>query len=296
MCPAIDHIDVVNRSRENLILYLLSKIFITILYMLRTSDLCIDLYGGKSSILLTRISRSKNKIIVAAGNYAFNGKISSCKRRSRNLTEMPMSAMCALSSEVYSLLPYIRAPQSAECGEGAYDWVLENAKKLYVINVGAGDAKKIPDINKLVLLCSNIADKHGLTPILLKNPDSGFYQKQLAASFEAAGLNYFQMIDVLNFHQIAYLLRRSRFFVTPDTGLMHLAIGLGVPTLAIFPFTNPSLIEIPGANLQTCFVENSSDEYHDGLPVGDRDIPVELMIRQFEILYRRNHLDGDSAV
>jgi len=296
MCPAIDRVDVVNRSRENLISYLLSKIFISILYMLRASDLCIDLYGGKSSNLLTRLSRSKDKIIVAAGSYSFNGKIFPCKRRSHSLVELPMNAMCPLSREVYSLLPYINAPQSAEYGEGAFRCALDNISKSYVINLGAGDAKKIPDINTLVLLCSHIADKHGLTPILLKNPDSDFYQKQLVASFEAARLNYFQMIDVLDFHQIAYLLKRSRFFVTPDTGLMHLAIGLGVPTLALFPYTNPALIETPGANLRTCFVESLSGEYHDGHPVGDRDIPVELMIRQFEILYRKNHLDRDTAV
>ncbi len=52
-----------------------------------------------------------------------------------------------------------------------------------------------------------------------------------------------------NIRQLAGVIKGSSLFITHDTGPMHLAQALGVPTLALFGPTDPGRHSLPSANL-----------------------------------------------
>ena len=45
------------------------------------------------------------------------------------------------------------------------------------------------------------------------------------------------------------------FAILPDTGLYHLAVGVGVPVFCYFTYTNPKLVEPDEGIYQLCYKE-----------------------------------------
>ena len=78
----------------------------------------------------------------------------------------------------------------------------------------------------------------GRQVVLTGGPGAG--DREAVASMEGAAPGE-QLVDagVLDFNQVAQLLRGSALYIGPDTSVSHLAAACGVPVLAIFGPTNP---------------------------------------------------------
>jgi len=95
--------------------------------------------------------------------------------------------------------------------------------------------------------CNRIAGKY--PQILLP---WGNDAERLRAERIASQVPHAMVLPRLNLTQLAHLIQKSKVVVGLDTGLMHLGVGLGVPTLAIF--CNTDLAQVGPYPPQGCSV------------------------------------------
>ena len=60
---------------------------------------------------------------------------------------------------------------------------------------------------------------------------------------------------MLSISDIQSLMKLVNFVILPDTGLYHLAVGVGVPIFCYFAYTNPKLVEPEQGIFQLCYKE-----------------------------------------
>ena len=62
----------------------------------------------------------------------------------------------------------------------------------------------------------------------------------------------------------------AKLVITPDSGLFHIAVGLGVELLAFFTYTNPELVRPESKSVTLFFNPVTSDDTSETfLPFGD---------------------------
>lgn len=98
---------------------------------------------------------------------------------------------------------------------------------------GGGAAYRDWPVSHFVQLAA-LAHAAGIGPIfLLGGSDHRSKAARFSESATAAGIPFFDMVGRLPLPQSAALLERSRCVVSTDTGIMHLAFAIGVPTVAL---------------------------------------------------------------
>jgi ADP-heptose:LPS heptosyltransferase len=81
---------------------------------------------------------------------------------------------------------------------------------------------------------------------------------------------------------------KARFCLLPDTGLYHLAVGVGSPIFALFTHTNPELVRPEIGIYELAFrVDESKGLDPFGLPYGTNDLNVDELFAQASGLIRR---------
>lgn len=93
--------------------------------------------------------------------------------------------------------------------------------------LGASEADKHPDATFWAELAALLL-RHGLKPVLLGGTAEAELGKKTAARLRAPALN---LCGQFSLPELGNFLKTLDLFVTPDTGPMHLAAWLGVPTL-----------------------------------------------------------------
>ncbi len=105
----------------------------------------------------------------------------------------------------------------------------------------------------------------------------------------------------LSFGQLAHLLRRSRLFITNDSGPMHLAASLKVPLVAIFgpgdpnrygpyPLDRPDQIVVHAIGDPICF--RAACKGHQPL----RHLPVEPVLEAVNAILNSEHPSGIRSI
>ena len=91
-------------------------------------------------------------------------------------------------------------------------------------------------------LITNLVSKYKIKCIVLGsdlNNDQGILEKQLIS------VGAFSLVNKTNLKDVPKLIKQSQFAVGVDTGLTHISLSIGNPTIAIFgstrPYTNPVL-------------------------------------------------------
>ena len=106
---------------------------------------------------------------------------------------------------------------------------------------------KLWDEAHWIALASHLS-KRGLTPVL---PSGNAVERQRAERI-AAAVPGAVVAPPLNLRELSRLIGGAALAVGVDTGLVHLAAALGVPTIALYITTNPSLTGVYGSG----FVRN----------------------------------------
>jgi ADP-heptose:LPS heptosyltransferase len=94
---------------------------------------------------------------------------------------------------------------------------------------GAARAEKTWPVEKFAALASRLALDPGLSPVISWGPGDEDRAARLSARIPEA-----RQIPPLDFRGLARVIARASLFVAGDTGPVHLADALGVPTLALF--------------------------------------------------------------
>ena len=97
--------------------------------------------------------------------------------------------------------------------------------------LGASEARRQWPAERFAALGDRLWSEARIRPVLLGSPS----EAPLAEAYGRAARHPFvNAVGATDIPKLAALLRRSRLLVTNDTGTMHLAAGLGVPSLAFF--------------------------------------------------------------
>jgi heptosyltransferase-2 len=124
-------------------------------------------------------------------------------------------------------------------------WLTQNGLEKISLFIGlhAGSAefknqiKRRWSLEKYAALGLQLMKEKNATILLFGGPDELALNKQINALMENRG-----HIVQSAFMTTAALMKRCSLFVCNDTGLMHVAAGLQVPTVTIFAFTNPAYV------------------------------------------------------
>jgi len=107
--------------------------------------------------------------------------------------------------------------------------------ELIVINPTAASHLKCWADDGFILLAQRIQDVYNLPIAFI----SGREDREKCAKISGEIKGSFNLGGKLNFQELAALLQKAKIFITNDSGPLHLASALGVPTLAIFGPTDP---------------------------------------------------------
>ncbi len=122
------------------------------------------------------------------------------------------------------------------------------------IVIGAAHATKQFPLNKLKELCTTI--KHPI--ILLGGKDDYLNGKEIA---ELDSFKIYNACGKFNLNESADLIKRSKFVITNDTGLMHIAAAFKKPIISIWGNTVPSFGMTPyygNQNIKSAIIENKN--------------------------------------
>ena len=105
------------------------------------------------------------------------------------------------------------------------------AQGLVALQLGASEERRQWPVAHFASLGDRLWQTAGLLPLLLGSRG----ERPLAAGYAAAARGPFiDAVGQTDIPQLAALLGQCRLLITNDTGTMHLAAGLGVPSLAFF--------------------------------------------------------------
>ncbi len=107
--------------------------------------------------------------------------------------------------------------------------------KFITINIGGGwEIKRLP-ADKLIELSNLIHAELHMPVVILYGPSEKKEAWQITASTSAI------LAPPTSLHEMGAIMKESFLLITNDSGPMHIAAALGVPTLAIFGPTSPHL-------------------------------------------------------
>jgi heptosyltransferase I len=106
--------------------------------------------------------------------------------------------------------------------------------------IGASDPRKEWLPERWAELCDVLADRFGLRPVLA----GGRSPRELATERRIRELAHTEVVSTLGipFRELVGVLDASALVVSLDTGPMHIAVALDVPTISLVGYTNPKRV------------------------------------------------------
>ena len=102
--------------------------------------------------------------------------------------------------------------------------------KFALVNPGAAWPNKRWPAERFGAIAKIVRDEHGLTPVVLWGPG----ERALAESVAAASTGAAIVAPETQLPDLVALSRASSFMISGDTGPLHIACAVGVPTVALF--------------------------------------------------------------
>lgn len=249
-------------------------------------DLLVDLYSGGSSPLLTLMSGAKYRLGFCNKKQGFIYNIENECDSNRltpyqRVNNYVMSIVEPLSNKKYSLKPIYKIPQYIEDEMKVF---LESLgkNKIYILNLGASKKDKLLENEKYAFLVKYIYEKYGYIPAIILNPGQEYLQQSLVEDYLKPQKLRFVKLDSMTLDQIAALIKNTRFMITPDTGLMHLAMAFDRFICTIFTYTHPLIVD-PN-NHRFISIYNHFDE---GNLYQHQDITQKIIEEKIDILFER---------
>lgn len=279
--PACDQVIVFSREKRPLKKYLKSFALQMILLRREHFDLCVNLYCGGSSPLVSRLSDARIRLsfdhtrALRRANNLMVPRPSFCKNWTLDFGRMlrPLG----ISSEM------VRRGTSFYCSQEAKrfakTFLMNNDQSLIAFNLGAGADEKRWPVERFVELAIMINRHYALRPLVFTNPGMEQLADEFVSHYSAHGESLH--VPLVPLDQVGALMLRCDYVVSADTALMHLAFGLKRPTLVLFTYTRPEPVEPEDAPYISCFVPGDSDTDACGSPMGTVDIPLNEVYRQF---------------
>jgi ADP-heptose:LPS heptosyltransferase len=255
-----DKVVVLDRRKKPMRLDILARFAHIIRMRLESFDLMIDLYMGASSQLLATYSGARYKIFSGfeVTKNSWGGRPIPLSRQAfenpYHYSNSCLNSLKFLTPNAINLdtRPELDIDRFLTTSNSQKKSIVASDNHFFLISLGAGDPKKVPEIGKLAVVCKYVYDVTGYIPTVIQNPGQESLQASLVNELLKSGTPN-QKLDLLNLEQIAVAMMAAKFVILPDSGLFHVAVGLGVNILAVFTHTNPELVRPKARNCTIIF-------------------------------------------
>jgi ADP-heptose:LPS heptosyltransferase len=164
---------------------------------------------------------------------------------------------------LYPWIPEVREIQPASIladpawSQSAKSWLLDRGwqpgERLLAIHPGAGSpAKRWPIENYELVANKFLEEKHG-SVVIIEGPAEPGLGKDLARRL--APLKPFRA-ECLSLMLLAGVLSHCRLYLGNDSGISHLAAGLGIPSVVLFMATSADQWAPPGSHVKAVSGDN----------------------------------------
>jgi len=288
-----DEIIVINRNKKDKIRYQVNKIKSFFTIRSKKLNLVVDMYNGGSSYFLTYASGAKYKL----GHYnsskknIYNIDYSHVEKIKGVTTYYndSMSVINILSSHNFSTKPVFNV--TVETNERILKYLLSlnhDCNKMYLLNFGSGGEEKLLDSQKYAELATYIYTKYKYIPLIVCNPGQEYLQEIFIDKYLLNSEIPYVKLERMTLQEIGAVLQNTAFIITPDTGIMHLAMALDTMIYAIFTYTNPILVDPENNNFIAVYEEFKKDEL-----CKLQNITYAKLVSMIEVLFVK--IQGDKA-
>ena len=282
--PDVNEVFVFSRVKHPLYRYIFNTIKSCYVLRRHKFDLSINLYSGGSSPLITRIINARIRL-------GFDH--SEALRKANNLF-VSHPSLCTRWTKAFGTILKPLGVDGDQIRQGTSYYVSDKGKsfareffqndehKYVVINLGARVAEKRWPPERFAELAEFIHEKFGLSPLVLTNPGMTDLVEEFTKEYDGKG--HYRIAPLLSLDEVAGLMQHCQYVITGDTSIMHLAFGLKCPTLVLFTFTRPDVVEPEDCFHVDCFIPDDSATDECGNPMGNANIPVGMVCEMFTVL------------
>lgn len=255
-------------------------------------DIVIDLFGNPRTALITRFSGAKHRIgfPFRGRAYAYTVHVTPRGGEVHNV-DFNLDVLRHFGIAIEPGLPDF--PISNIHREFAATWLKEHGilgKALLGVNASGGWYTKKWQPSSFAALTDMIAERHGMTPLLFWGPGEKEEVKRIQGMMRSEG----HLIPKTSLKEMGAFLESCSYLVSNDSGPMHIAAALGVPTLGIFGPTSPQL-QGPYGGIHQVVRHEALDCLECNLtecPIGNicmKELPVETVYSSFQLLLQSRH-------
>jgi len=285
----VDNIIVINRKKEsNKFTQNIKKIKTILRVRSEKFDLLVNLYNSGLSRPIVFFSSAQYKLgfCQQKNKYIYNVENICDKERlkaNQTLSLYMMSIVEPLSTKVYSLKPIFQIEESSRVDMLKYLQSFSIAlEKMYILNLGSGGTEKILDNEKYFYIVEYMYKNYGYPPVIISNPGQEYLQENFINKYMNKSDIPFVRLKTLALKDIAALLELSTFFVTPDTGLMHLAIALDKYIYTVFTYTHPVFVDPCNEKFISVYEKFDEGKLHQKQEISEQTLKlnIELLINK----------------
>ena len=283
--PAVASVVVFSRHKRPLWRYVFNTMQLVMRLRRRHFDLSINLYSGGASPQIvhwvnarvrlgfdhTAALRKSNNLLVKHPTFCDNWT----KAFAQVLTPLGITNEQVRRGTSFHVSPAAKLFASEFFAGDGHCYI--------VYNLGAGVAEKRWPVENFLALAHSIEQRYQLTPLILTNPGMAELAAAFAVGYQSYG--HCRIVPQLELAQVAAIIQHCNMIVTGDTSIMHLAFGLKVPTLVLFTYTRPEIVDPEDCLHVDCFIEDPSNINDCGRPSGTVAIPVDYVLSQFQHLF-----------
>lgn len=292
--PYVNIIFVIDRKKNSKFKYVYNKIATQLFLIKNRYDLILDLYGGKSSFNMMRLSFTKYQL-----GLLRDGKVFANKPLIKNSKNLNFYNKHHITNHLFKILKYFdieidtldTTPEmymSESIAEKIENYINSfEIKNYYILSLGSGGLEKIISMQKMFELIKYIYQKYDLIPAIVLNPGQEYLRTDLIDNFLKPNNVDFIKLKLLSIEEVSILIKKSNFIIVPDTGLFHIAVANGTPIFSIFTYTNPKLVEPLKGIFEIVFKEDEMLEENKNheLKLGTKDIASTKIKEAFDDFY-----------
>ncbi|MCX6136590.1 MAG: glycosyltransferase family 9 protein, partial [Ignavibacteriales bacterium] len=202
-------------------------------------DMVLDLFSNPRTALATFLSGARLRVgyPFPGRSYAYNVKVTPRGDFVHNL-EFNLDSLRRLNVPILDPFPHV--PLTAADESGVETWFQENGltgRTVVAVNPNCGRETERWSLENFAALSDRIANEYSAAILIVWGPGEESAVARMQELMKAPSL----LIPKLSLIQLAALLKRCTYFVTNDSGPMHIGAAAGVPTLGIFGPVNPKL-------------------------------------------------------
>lgn len=287
--PYVESIIVVDRKKEhNKLRQNWKKLKSIVTVREQKFDLLVNLYNAGSSRAMVQLSGARYKLgFCQQKKRDIYNVINECKsdrlKEEQTLYNYMISIIEPLSEKKYDLKPIFELKK--ESVEEMQKYLYESGfdtQKIYLLNLGASKEDKILESEKYFHIVKYIYERYGFVPAIISNPGQEYLQENFINDFLIPAKLEYIKLKTMSLDEVASLIKFTKFIVTPDTGLMHLAMAFDNFIMTIFTYTHPIFVDPESEKFISVY-----ESFDEGKLYQHQNISTDTLDRNIKLLFSK---------